>query len=76
MMKIVAVVAASAMMLAAPPPATPDIQVIAPKVVYAAALYDNIQRLKLDVRTIVPFHGNRTVDMNELARQSGRAAGR
>jgi hypothetical protein len=45
---------------------------IAPKVPYAAALHDNIHRLKLDVRTIVPFHGMRTADMTELARQAGR----
>jgi hypothetical protein len=45
---------------------------IAPKVPYAAALYDNVQRLHLDVQTIVPFHGARTVDLAEVKRQAGR----
>jgi glyoxylase-like metal-dependent hydrolase (beta-lactamase superfamily II) len=56
------------------PPDTPTTPLITPKVPYAAALFDNIQRLKLDVRTIVPFHGARTADMIELARQSRRSA--
>ncbi len=34
----------------------------------ALTLYDNIQRLKLDVQTIAPFHGGRTTDMAELTR--------
>ena len=34
------------------------------------ALSANIRRLELDVQTIVPFHGMRTVDMSELARHS------
>jgi hypothetical protein len=38
---------------------------------YAKALYDNIQRLKLDVKTIAPFHGNRTGDVAELAKAAG-----
>jgi glyoxylase-like metal-dependent hydrolase (beta-lactamase superfamily II) len=38
---------------------------------YAKALYDNIQRLKLDVKIITPFHGNRTTDIGELARAAG-----
>jgi glyoxylase-like metal-dependent hydrolase (beta-lactamase superfamily II) len=54
------------------PPDAPTTPLIAPKVPYAAALYDNIHRLKLDVRTIVPFHGMRTANMTELARQAGR----
>ncbi len=54
------------------PPATPTTPLIAPKVPYAAALYGNIRRLKLDVRTIVPFHGARTADMAELAEQAKR----
>jgi hypothetical protein len=33
-----------------------------------AALYRNILRLKLDVETIVPFHGMRTVDPSEVTR--------
>jgi hypothetical protein len=32
------------------PPATPTTPLIAPKTPYAAALYDNIEQLKLDVR--------------------------
>jgi glyoxylase-like metal-dependent hydrolase (beta-lactamase superfamily II) len=51
---------------------TPTTPLIAPKIPYAAALYDNIQRLKLDVRTIVPFHGARTADLAEVAKQAGR----
>jgi|SRR5437667_1295802 len=54
------------------PPETPVTPLIAPKVPYAAALCDNVQRLQLDVRTIVPFHGARTVDMAEVTRQAGR----
>jgi hypothetical protein len=49
--------------LKSPPTETPTTPLIAPKIPYAAALYDNIQRLKLDVRTIVPFHGARTADL-------------
>ena len=41
------------------PPETPTTPLIAPKVPYAAALYNNIRRLKLDVQVIVPFHGAR-----------------
>jgi hypothetical protein len=41
---------------------------------YAAALYDNIQRRKLDVKTIAPFHGGRTTDMTEVARAAGKTA--
>jgi glyoxylase-like metal-dependent hydrolase (beta-lactamase superfamily II) len=52
------------------PPDTPTTPLIAPKVPYAAALYKNIQRLKLDVQTIVPFHGMRTTDLAEVATQA------
>ena len=50
-----------------PPPqaGTPLVRTAVP---YAKALYDNIQRLKLDVQTIVPFHGNRTSDLAELSK--------
>ena len=41
---------------------------------FAKNLYDNIQRLKLDVTTIAPFHGNRTVTMADLTRDSGAGA--
>jgi glyoxylase-like metal-dependent hydrolase (beta-lactamase superfamily II) len=54
------------------PPETPTTPLIPPKVPYAAALYDNVQRLKLDARTIAPFHGARTADLTEVARQAGR----
>jgi glyoxylase-like metal-dependent hydrolase (beta-lactamase superfamily II) len=52
------------------PPETPTTPLIAPKVPYAAALYDNIQRLKLDVQTIVPFHGVRIVSIVEVGAQA------
>jgi len=53
-----------------PPPqaGTPLVKTAVP---YAKALYDNIQRLKLDVKTIAPFHGNRTGDVAELAKAAG-----
>jgi hypothetical protein len=35
------------------------------------ALFDNIQRLKLDVQVIAPFHGNRKTDVAELGRSAG-----
>src|SRR5436189_231716 len=53
------------------PPEKPTTPLIAPKVQYAAALYDNIHRLKLNVETIAPFHGARTTDVADVARQSG-----
>ena len=53
-----------------PPPqrGTPLISTAVP---YAKALYDNIQRLKLDVQVIAPLHGNRTGDVAELGRAAG-----
>jgi len=50
-----------------PPPqaGTPLVRTAIP---YAKALYDNIQRLKLDVQVIAPLHGNRTSDVAELAK--------
>lgn len=54
------------------PPANPETALIAPKVPYAASLCDNIQRLHLDVQTIVPFHGNRVVNVAEVVKQAGR----
>jgi glyoxylase-like metal-dependent hydrolase (beta-lactamase superfamily II) len=53
------------------PPPQAGAQLIPPAVVFAKALYDNIQRLKLDVKIITPFHGNRTTDMAELTRAAG-----
>ena len=54
------------------PPETPTTPIPAPRVPYAAALYDNIRRLKLDVQTIAPFHGARVHDVAEVAMHSGR----
>ena len=44
---------------------------------YTASLYDNIQRLKLDVQRVVPVHypaDNRVITMAELTRWAGRSA--
>jgi hypothetical protein len=38
---------------------------------FAKALYDHIQRNKLNVQVIVPFHGNRKSDVAELGRLAG-----
>jgi hypothetical protein len=54
------------------PTDTPTTPLIAPKIPYAAALFDNIRRSQLDVRTIVPFHGMRTADFVEVMRQAGK----
>jgi hypothetical protein len=54
------------------PPAQAAQMVIAPAVPYAAALYDNIKRLNLDVQTIVPLHGGRLTDVAEVAKNGGR----
>ena len=54
------------------PPAQAGTPLIPPARPFAKTLYDNIQRLKLDVQTIAPFHGARTVDMAEVTRQAGR----
>jgi len=53
------------------PPAQAGAALVPPAVPFAKALYDNIQRNKLDVQTIAPFHGNRLTDMAELARAAG-----
>jgi glyoxylase-like metal-dependent hydrolase (beta-lactamase superfamily II) len=42
-----------------------------PAAAFGKSLYDNIQRLKLDVATLATFHGNRTSTMAELGRVSG-----
>jgi glyoxylase-like metal-dependent hydrolase (beta-lactamase superfamily II) len=52
-------------------PPAPNATLNSPAVAYAKALHDNIQRLKLDVQVIVPFHGNRKSDVAELARLAG-----
>jgi glyoxylase-like metal-dependent hydrolase (beta-lactamase superfamily II) len=54
------------------PPATPTTPLVITAVPYAVALYDNIQRLKLDVQTIAPFHGAKTTTVAELARSAGK----
>ena len=56
------------------PPAQAGAPMIPPAVVYAKALNDNIQRLKLDVAIIAPLHGNRTTTVAELAGVAGVAA--
>ena len=53
------------------PPAQATGTLISPAVAYAKALHDNIQRLKLDVQVIAPFHGNRKSDVAELGRLAG-----
>src|SRR5437667_205119 len=56
------------------PPATPTTPLATSAVPYAAALYDNIQRRKLDVKTIAPFHGGRMTDVPELAKAAGKSS--
>ena len=53
------------------PPPQAGTALIPPAVIYAKALRDNIQRLKLDVAVIAPFHGNRKTDVAELTRAAG-----
>ena len=53
------------------PPAKPGIPLVVTAVPFAKALHANIQRLKLDVQVIAPFHGNRKSDMAELASAAG-----
>jgi glyoxylase-like metal-dependent hydrolase (beta-lactamase superfamily II) len=48
----------------APPPATPN--------PFAVNLYENIQRLNLDVRQIVPLHGPRAATMADLRAATGQ----
>jgi len=55
-------------------PPTPTTPLVVTAVPYAVALYDNIQRLKLDVKTIAPFHGARMTDVAELARAAGKGS--
>jgi glyoxylase-like metal-dependent hydrolase (beta-lactamase superfamily II) len=57
------------------PPAQAGTPLIPPAVPSAKALNDNIQRLKLNVRTIAPFHGNRLTDVAELAKAADAAGG-
>ena len=48
------------------PPAQAGTPLIPPAVPSAKALSDNIKRLKLNVKTIAPFHGNRLTTVAEL----------
>src|SRR5688572_309833 len=52
-------------------PPAPNASLNSPAVAYAKALHANIQRLKLDVQVIAPFHGNRKSDVAELAKLAG-----
>src|SRR6266571_597528 len=56
------------------PPPQPGTPLIRTAVPYAKALYDNIQRLKLDVQIIAPLHGNRTTDVAELSKASTQSS--
>jgi glyoxylase-like metal-dependent hydrolase (beta-lactamase superfamily II) len=56
------------------PPAQPGTALIPPAVPSAKALNDNIKRLKLDVRTIAPFHGNRMTTVAELEKAAATPA--
>lgn len=49
-----------------PPPATPN--------PYSVNLYDNIQKLKLDVVQIAALHGPRTVTLSELRTVIGQGS--
>ena len=56
------------------PPAQAGTALIAPAVPSAKALSDNIKRLKLNVKTIAPFHGNRVTNVAELDKAATPAA--
>ena len=56
------------------PPAQAGTALIPPAVPSAKALNDNIKRLKLDVQTIAPFHGNRTTTVAELEKAAASPA--
>ena len=53
------------------PPAKEGMPIAPTAVPFARALYDTIQRQKLDVQTIAPLHGTRMVNMAELAKVAG-----
>jgi glyoxylase-like metal-dependent hydrolase (beta-lactamase superfamily II) len=53
------------------PPPQAGTALVPPAVPFAKALYDNIQRRKLDVQVITPLHGNRTTDVAEVGRAAG-----
>ncbi|PYR82956.1 MAG: MBL fold metallo-hydrolase, partial [Acidobacteria bacterium] len=56
------------------PPAQAGTPLIPPARPFAKTLYDNIQRLKLDVQVIAPFHGNRTTDVAELSKAAATSS--
>jgi len=56
------------------PPATPGTPLAVTAVPYAVALFDNITRLNLDVKTIAPFHGGRLTDVAELGKAAGKSS--
>src|SRR5437870_9155222 len=56
------------------PPAQAGAPLIPPARPFAKTLYDNIQRLKLDVQVIAPFHGNRTTDVAELSKAAATSS--
>jgi glyoxylase-like metal-dependent hydrolase (beta-lactamase superfamily II) len=56
------------------PPAQAGTPLIAPAVPSAKALSDNIKRLKLNVKTIAPFHGNRMTNVAELEKAAPAVA--
>jgi len=53
------------------PPPKAGMPLVVTAVPSAKALLANIQRLKLDVAVIAPFHGNRKTDVAELANAAG-----
>ena len=56
------------------PPPQAGTPLIPPAVPSAKALNDNIKRLKLDVQTIAPFHGNRTTNVAEVEKAASSPA--
>jgi len=57
------------------PPAMPGIALVPPAVPSAKALADNIKRLKLNVKTIAPFHGNRLTAVAEVEKAANPTVG-
>ena len=55
------------------PPGDANGSIVVTAVPFAGALYDSIQQRKLDVQKIVPFHGNRTKDVAELAKNAKKS---
>ena len=57
------------------PPPMPGAALAPPAVPYAKALADNIKRLKLNVKTIAPFHGNRVTTLAEVEKAGNPGVG-